>query len=140
MQYSSVLKPYFRDVEAAGGYGSCHISFPRGDLNQQSLKETIKGFSVSVEVLVPFRYHGEDLVAIGRGKHRNRNTYLINELSDLEYHIQRGRMAALKGAVADLEADIRAQMLKTRETTSPRKQTKKIRSIFRRVNFDGLVS
>jgi hypothetical protein len=139
MKQPSILKKYFQEIENLDGYGTCHIQFKRGPRDPKTDKEAISNLSFEVEILLPFTHSGEDLVAIGTGKHKVKTCYLVSDISDMEYTMQQGRMDAFKKSVESLCADLRAEMLKARPTTSQNRLKRKIRSLVKHIGADGLV-
>lgn len=135
----SALTPYFRKIEAYGGYGTCCVNFTRGGADPGTQRERISGLTYRVDIMVPFVYHGRELIGVGAATVTDQVAYLIKELSELDYAVQQGRVKALRLALAKLEQDIRMEMLRARPTTTPNRQNKKIRSIFRSISVLGLV-
>ena len=139
MTIKSVLTPYFEHIERSGGYGTCHINFKRGPLDQTLNREQISGLKFSVEIMFPFTFSGKELIAIGTGKHESPCSYLVADIADLEYNLQQGRLAAFRNALTSLASEARLEILRARPGTSPARQNRKITAMFKAMSTLGLV-
>jgi len=134
---NSVLVPYFRQMEREGASGSSttRLGIKRVVHGKQV---QVSGLSTTVTLIVPFAYHGSTLVAIGEGTADVDAEWTIGDYSELTYNLQQARMRAMTKAVKSLAADVGKEMVAERASTGARRINKKVDTLLRRFNLNGL--